>query len=302
MSDFNHPFWSIAIAALTLIGIVGCLVLLWLTAKDKSTNDPKLGTGHVWDQDLREMNNPLPLWWVGLFVITIVFSLVYLLEYPGLGAYKGLGNWSSTAEHKADVEQAQRELAPLYNKFTALPVQTLAGDSQAMAIGGRLFLANCAQCHGSDGRGSPGFPNLADQDWLWGGTPEKIKASITQGRVGAMPALGAAVGSSEDVKNLAHYVLSLSASPHDSVRAGLGRSKFSVCAACHGVDGSGNQELGAPNLRDKIWLHGWGEGAIINIVNNGKTNTMPAQRLSDAQIHLLSAYVWGLSNSANARQ
>jgi cytochrome c oxidase cbb3-type subunit 3 len=169
-----------------------------------------------------------------------------------------------------------------------------------MAIGERLFLNNCAQCHGSDARGSKGFPNLADSDWLHGGTPDKIKESITLGRTGVMPPMAAAVGTPEDVKNVANYVLSLSGSPHDSVRAGLGKSKFTACAACHGMGGVGNPAMGAPNLADKVWLHGYGQEAIISIINTGRTNQMPAQqgRLTEAQIHVLASYVWGLSNKS----
>ncbi len=167
-----------------------------------------------------------------------------------------------------------------------------------MGVGERLFMNNCAQCHGSDARGSKGFPNLADADWLHGGSPDKIRETITGGRRGQMPPMAAAVGTPDDVKNVANYVLSLSNSPHDSVRAQLGKAKFTACAACHGMDGKGNQALGAPNLTDDVWLHGWGEQAVMNMVNNGKVNEMPAQsgKLTDAQIHVLATYVWGLSN------
>ena len=169
-----------------------------------------------------------------------------------------------------------------------------------MAIGERLFANNCATCHGADARGSKGFPNLTDHDWLYGGTPEKIVETITDGRQGTMPPIAAAVGNSDDVRNVANYVLSLSGSPHDSIAASKGRAKFAVCAACHGADGKGNQALGAPNLTDAIWLHGWGEEAIVAMVTNGKTNVMPAHgsRLTPQQIHVLAAYVWGLSNQA----
>ena len=157
-------------------------------------------------------------------------------------------------------------------------------------------------CHGSDARGSKGFPNLTDADWLHGGSPEKIKETLVQGRTGVMPPMAAAVGSPEDVRNVAHYVLSLSGSPHDSLRASLGKSKFGACAACHGMDGKGNQALGAPNLTDDVWLHGWGENAIVAMINNGKTNQMPAQahKLTEGQIHVLTSYVWGLSNAKTA--
>jgi cytochrome c oxidase cbb3-type subunit 3 len=178
--------------------------------------------------------------------------------------------------------------------------EQLAADPKAMAIGERLFMNNCAQCHGSDARGSTGFPNLTDGDWLHGGTPDKIIETITKGRIGTMPPMAAAVGTPDDVKNVAHYVLSLSGSPHDSLRASLGKSKFGVCAACHGMDGKGNQAIGAPNLSDDTWLHGWGESAIMAMVNNGKTNQMPAQadKLTPEQIQVLASYVWGLSNGA----
>jgi cytochrome c oxidase cbb3-type subunit 3 len=179
-----------------------------------------------------------------------------------------------------------------------MPVERIAGDPKAMAIGERLFMNNCAQCHGSDARGSKGFPDLTDSDWLHGGKPEQIVHSITKGWVADMPPMAAAVGSPEDVKNLAQYVLSLSGRATDSVRAGLGRSKFTACAACHGIGGVGNQDIGAPRLNDDIWLHGFGEDAIVAMINNGKHNVMPAQegRLSEAQIKVLASYVWGFSN------
>ncbi|TWO72694.1 cytochrome-c oxidase, cbb3-type subunit III [Caenimonas sedimenti] len=298
MSDFNHAFWSIAVAATTLVGIAACLLLLWITSRKKVAASSDNTTGHVWDGDLTEMNNPLPMWWVWLFIGTIVFSLLYLVAYPGLGTYEGELKWSTRGEYEAEMAQADKALAPLYAQFTARKPEELAGDAPAMAIGERLFMNNCAQCHGSDARGSKGFPNLTDTDWLHGGSPGQVAESITKGRTGAMPPMAAAVGTTDDVKNVAHYVLSLSNAPHDSLRAQLGKSKFSACAACHGATGKGNPALGAPNLADDVWLHGWGEQAIIDIVNHGKTSAMPAQsgKLTDAQIHVLGAYVWGLSN------
>ncbi len=300
MSDFTDPFWSIYITVFTVAGIVSCLLLLWFSGKAKAMTASDNTTGHVWDGDLREMNNPLPRWWAWLFVITVVFALVYLALYPGLGQYAGKLGWSEKDQYEKEVAKGAAEVAPLYAKFSAMTVEDTARDPQAQAIGERLFMNNCAQCHGSDARGGKGFPNLTDSDWLHGGTPDKIVETITKGRIGQMPPMAAAVGSADDVKNVANYVLSLSGSPHDSVRAALGKSKFSVCAACHGNDGKGNQALGAPNLTDDIWLHGYGENAIIAMVNNGKTNQMPAQadKLSEAQIHVLASYVWGLSNLA----
>ncbi len=298
MSDFNSDFWSIFVSVVSAISIAACLLLLWVTARKKVPFQSDNTTGHVWDEDLREMNNPLPLWWVGLFILTVLFSIGYLVVYPGMGSYKGTLGWTQVGEYDAEVVQANRELEPLYAQFTALPPEKLAGNTQAMAVGERLFMNNCAQCHGSDARGSKGFPNLTDGDWLHGGSPEKIAETLHKGRIGMMPPMAAGVGTPDDVKNVANYVLSLSGSPHDSLRAALGKSKFGVCAACHGVGGKGNPALGAPNLSDDIWLHGWGEAAIVAMVNNGKTNQMPAQTttLTEAQIRVLTSYVWGLSN------
>jgi cytochrome c oxidase cbb3-type subunit 3 len=299
MSDFTSNFWSLYVAGIALFGIVACLLLLYFSGKAKAMTDSDNTTGHVWDGDLREMNNPLPRWWVGLFLITIVFALAYLALYPGLGNSAGKLNWSSSEQYNAEMAKANQALEPLYAKYASMAPQDVAKDPQAMAIGDRLFMNNCAQCHGSDARGSKGFPNLTDRDWLHGGSPEKINETLVNGRNGLMPPMAAAVGSPEDVRNLAHYVLSLSNSPHDSLRASLGKSKFGACAACHGSDGKGNQAMGAPNLTDDIWLHGWGENAIVSMITNGKVNQMPAQagKLTDAQLHVLASYVWGLSNN-----
>jgi cytochrome c oxidase cbb3-type subunit III len=299
MSDFVNDGWSIFVAAGVVLGLVFCVVILMIASRRKvMANDNT--TGHTWDVDLREMNNPLPRWWVGLFIITVAFAVVYLVLYPGLGSKAGVLNWTSSSAHAADLERWRAQMSTTYAKYTAMPAAELVKDEGAMAVGERLFANYCAQCHGADGRGSKGFPNLADGDWLYGGTHEKIIQSITAGRQGNMPALGAAVGSAEDVRNLANYVLSLSGSPHDSVAAQLGKPKFAVCSACHGPEGKGMEAVGAPNLTDKIWLHGWGEQAIVNIITQGKVNVMPAQggRLSVDQIYVLAAYVQSLSTSS----
>ena len=190
-------------------------------------------------------------------------------------------------------------MAQVYGAYAQQPAEALSRDERAMAIGQRLFINNCSACHGSDARGSKGFPNLTDDDWLHGGTPEKIEETITLGRTGVMPPMAAAVGTATDVHNVANYVMSLSGDPHDAIAAAAGKPKFVICAACHGADGKGNPAIGAPNLTDKIWLHGSGEAAIVAMINQGKTNVMPAQagRLTPAQIHLLASYVWSLSQS-----
>ena len=303
MSDFTSNFWSVYVAGITLVSILACALLLWFSGKAKAMTANDNTTGHVWDGDLREMNNPLPRWWVWLFIITIVFGIAYLVMYPVLGTFGGKLGWSQADQYKAEVEKGDREVAPLYAKFAAMKPEDVSRDPQAQGIGERLFMNNCSQCHGSDARGAKGIPNLTDGDWLHGGTPEVITDTLTKGRLGNMPPMAAAVGSADDVKNVANYVLSLSSSANDSVRANLGKEKFAVCAACHGMDGKGNPALGAPNLTDNIWLHGSGEGAIIAMINNGKVNQMPAQadRLTVGQIQVLAAYVWGLSNNSKAK-
>ncbi|ABX35416.1 MULTISPECIES: cytochrome-c oxidase, cbb3-type subunit III [Delftia] len=302
MSDFVNNFWSIYVTAITLGGIIGCLLLLYLTARKKVVPSADNTTGHVWDEDLRELNNPMPKWWMWLFIITSVFGFAYLAAYPGLGSFAGKLGWTQLGAYENEMAKARADLEPLYAKFTSMSTEDMAKDPQAMAIGERLFMNNCAQCHGSDARGGKSFPNLTDGDWLHGGTPEKIRETITGGRIGIMPPMAAAVGTPDDVRNLSHYVLSLSGSPHDSLKASLGKSKFTACAACHGMDGKGNQALGAPNLTDDIWLHGWGEAAITAMINNGKHNEMPAQKdkLTEAQIAVLASYVWGMSHKDGA--
>ena len=300
MSDFTSNFWHLFVAGVTVVSIVACLILLWISGTTKVNPSSDNTTGHVWDEDLREMNNPLPRWWIYLFIITCIFGFIYAALYPTLGSFQGTLGWSSSGQHGDEVKKAVAASEPLYAGFRQKTPEQLAADTQAMAVGERLFMNNCAQCHGSDARGSKSFPNLSDSDWLWGGTPDAIKTTLTEGRQGVMPPMAAAVGSAEDVRNLAQYVLSLSGSPHDSIQASLGKSKFGACAACHGMDGKGNTAMGAPNLTDNVWLHGWGADAIIKMVSEGKHNVMPAQKgkLTEDQIHVLTAYVWGLSNNA----
>jgi len=299
MSDFFHSGWSIFVAAATVLSLLWCLWLLWVASQRKvMANDNT--TGHVWDVDLKEMNNPLPRWWLWLFIITVLFAGIYLALYPGLGRFPGTLGWTSVGQYKTEQQRAQEQIAQIFARFKGKTAEELAKDSSAMGIGERLFGNNCAQCHGSDARGSKGFPNLTAGTWLWGGSPETIAETITKGRIGVMPPLAAAVGTAEDVRNLANYVLSLSGSAHNSAAAQLGKPKFVVCAACHGPAGKGNPTLGAPDLTDKVWLHGWGEAAIVSIVTSGKNNVMPAfgERLSTEQIHVLAAYVWSLSQTA----
>lgn len=307
MSDFTSEFWPWYVGAISVISILACVLLLWIAGK--TTVKSRLGqsddktTGHVWDEDLRELNNPLPRWWMWLFMLTVIFSLLYLAIFPGLGSYKGLLNWSSTdTEHKEDEAQLRAKVAPLYAEFSALSATVLAKNTNAMALGERLFMNNCSQCHGSDARGSKSYPNLTNANAAWLGQRgmEHVVNTVTNGRNGVMPPMGAAVGDEAAITQVAHYVLSLSGSPHNEVKAYGGKKLFSACAACHGVDGKGNKALGAPNLTDDYWLHGWGEEAIVSSIKYGRNNVMPAQanKLTADQIHVVAAYVLSLSASS----
>lgn len=299
MSDFVSEFWSVYIAAITVISIVGCGIFLKKFSIKRVAEQVET-TGHVWDQDLAEYDHPLPRWWVWLFYITIVFSLIYLALFPGLGSYPGWLQWSSKGKYDAEVAEANARFGPLYDKFLKQDLQAVAADPEARQTGQRLFLTYCAQCHGSDGGGAKGFPSLRDNDWLWGGDPETIKTTIRGGRSGVMPPYGGqpdAVGGAAGAKELAHYVLSLSDSPHDGALAAKGKGKFlTVCVACHTPAGTGMVALGAPNLTDKVWLYGGSEKALIETIVKGRNGVMPAHKelLSDAKIHLLAAYVLGL--------
>jgi cytochrome c oxidase cbb3-type subunit 3 len=302
MADFTNGFWGIYITLLTLLGIFGCALLLWLQSKNRvvavDQNGQTATTGHSWDEGLTELNNPMPRWWMWLFYITIVFGLIYLVLYPGLGTFAGKLGWKSSGEYQAELQKADAEYGPLFEKYRQQDLKMVAADPQAHAIGERLFLTYCAQCHGSDARGNKGFPNLTDNDWLYGGAPEVIKTTIMAGRTGMMPPMAQALGSDKDVENVAHYVLSLSGSTSDPIKTVFGKSKFGACAACHGTDGRGNQALGAPNLTDKIWLYGGSADSIMETIRKGRINTMPAfgEFLGEAKVHVLAAYVWSLSN------
>jgi len=303
VSDFINSGWSLFVAGVVGLGLLFCVFILAVASKRKvMANDNT--TGHVWDENLQELNNPLPRWWMGLFIITIVFACTYLALYPGFGSNQGKLGWSSKGQYELEKQRAQEALKPVYARFVDMPVEALAADKQAMGIGERLFANNCAVCHGADAHGSKGFPNLTDNDWLGGdGSLAYIQKTIIEGRQGMMPVMAPAVGSPEDMHNVANYVLSLSGSPHNNIAAQLGKAKFGVCAACHGADGKGNQAIGAPNLTDKVWLHGWGEDAIVAMITNGKTNVMPQHgtRFTPEQIRVLGAYVWSLSHKAGAQ-
>jgi cytochrome c oxidase cbb3-type subunit 3 len=301
MSDFVSSFWNIYVVGIVLVSVIGCGVFLW--SQSSATHVEGATTGHVWDEDLQEFSNPLPSWWRWLFYITIVFSLFYLAMYPGLGTYQGQFNWSSTGQYDGEMKKADDQYGPVFKKFQSQDIMAVAANSEAKEMGQRLFLTYCSQCHGSDAKGARGFPNLADSDWLFGGTPDQIKESILKGRDAMMPAKGVKPDLNGDqIKDLASYVRSLSGLASDSIRAQRGKELFApACAACHGPDGKGILGL-APNLTDKVWLYGSSEETIVETITKGRTNRMPAfgEFLGDAKVHLLTAYVYGLGGGVKA--
>lgn len=295
-------FWSLWIIGLTSTNLA---LLLWVLLANRKVairddQDPANNTtGHVYD-GIEEYDNPLPRWWFNLFIGTFIFAGIYLLLYPGMGAFPGLWGWTSEGELRQHQAQAEERYADRFGVYANTPLEELAQDPQANRMGQRLFANNCAVCHGSDGGGAYGFPNLTDNDWLWGGSPEQIKKSITDGRRGVMPAWGSALGE-QGVADVAEYVLSLSGRDHDAAAAERGVRPFAqFCSTCHGPQGKGNQMLGAPNLTNDIWLYGGEARDIRQTIRDGRTGVMPAQRemLREDRIHLLAAYVYSLSLEA----
>ena len=298
MSDFVNGFWGYYVGGIALLGIFWCLWLIFSQRKWLGVSTVKVeDTGHVWDGNLREMNNPVPRWWTIMYVGMCFFGLGYLVLYPGLGAYKGTLGFTTAQEVKQDQAQLDASVAPIYARFAKMDIPAIAKDPEARVIGQRLFLNNCAQCHGSDAKGAPSFPNLVDGDSLYGRTPEAIQATITLGRNGIMPAFKDSIDPAT-AGDIAQYVRSLSGLAADQIRNVRGKREFmNSCVACHGPDGKGNKALGAPNLTDDVWLYGSSEATIVNGILNGRNNRMPAQEanLTTEQIRLLTAFVWGLS-------
>ncbi|HRE17675.1 MAG TPA: cytochrome-c oxidase, cbb3-type subunit III [Rhodocyclaceae bacterium] len=297
MSDFVSEFWNFYVVIIVLGSIIACAVLLYSQSKANVTQGKTMG--HVWDEDLEEYNNALPKWWSWLFYITIVFALGYLVLFPGLGSYPGVLKWTSVGQHAQEVSKADEASKPLFDKYLAMDIPAVAADKQAMEMGKRLYMTYCVQCHGADAKGSKGFPNLADNDWLYGGDPAKIKESILNGRQGMMPPhahLGA-----DTIKDLAHYVRSLSGIGNDGIRITKGKAAFTSagCIGCHGPDAKGNPALGAPNLTDDVWLYSRTEATVIETITQGRQNRMPAWKdfLGEGKVHVLAAYVYGLSQA-----
>ena len=292
--------WSIFVIVLTLGNILGCLWLLWWTSRSRPEQTTTETTGHTWDGDLEELNNPLPRWWLWLFYITIIFSVVYLILYPGLGSYEGTLGWTQEKRYEEESARIEARQAEFFAQFDGMEIPALATNDEARDIGQRIYANNCAVCHGSDGRGATGFPNLADDAWLYGGQPQQVLASIRNGRNGVMPALGGALGGEQGIAEVSAYVWQLNGREPNEAMAALvapGEQRYkTVCAACHGADGKGNIAMGAPDLTDDAWLYGGSYDAIRKSVRNGRQGKMPAhdKLLSDDEIRLVAAYVYGL--------
>lgn len=286
-------FWSGWIILLTSIMIIATV---WVLFGNRYRTGEEETTGHIYD-GIEEYDNPLPAWWLWMFVLSIVFAIGYLIVFPGLGNYKGTLDWSQKSRYEAEVAEANATYGPIYQRYAAMKIEDVASDSEAMRMAGRLFGDNCAQCHGSDGRGSRGYPNLTDQNWLWGGEPAQIEASITHGRQGGMPGWEAAL-EPQGVNEVAEYILNISGRQADAEMVSAGEQHYKVyCVACHGPSGKGNSAIGAPNLTDDSWLYGGSRMQIRTSVAKGRSGVMPAQAelLYPEKIHLLAAYVYSLS-------
>ena len=292
--------WSLYVTLITLTFVIGACWLVWWQRKGTpgvAAGDPM---GHSFD-GIVELNNPLPRWWLGIFVGSIVFSIVYLVLYPGLGSWTGVLGWSSHLQHETEVKEVEAKYGPIYDRYAAMAIPDLMHEEAALRIGSRIFANNCSRCHGSDARGGVGFPNLTDGDWLFGEEPNVIETTITGGRIGAMPAFAPAIGGEAGIPAVVAYVRSLSGHSGDPALIEQGKAKFAtVCFACHGADGKGNEMLGAPNLTDNIWLFGGTPDDIAFGLRNGRTSQMPAHAdlLDKRQIHLVAAYVYSLSHGA----
>ncbi len=298
-------FWSWYVVILTTGTLLALTWLIFATRKGQRSDTTDQTVGHVYD-GIEEYDNPLPRWWFMLFVGTIIFAVGYLVLYPGMGNWKGIlpgydGGWTSTKQYEREITKADDKYGPIFSKYAAMSIEEVAKDEQALKMGGRLFASNCSVCHGSDAKGSHGFPNLTDNDWIWGGDTETIKLTIMKGRNAAMPGWEAALGN-DGIKNVTGYVRSLSGLKNpEGVDLEAGQKSFNtMCVACHGADAKGNLMLGAPNLSDKIWLYGSSFAQVQQTIRHGRNGQMPAQEdfLGNDKVHLLAAYVYSLSHGA----
>lgn len=290
-------FWSWYIIVLTVVFLVLITWVLFATRKGQRPDQTNDTTGHAYD-GIEELDNPLPRWWFMLFVATMVFSVIYLILYPGMGKFPGVLGWTQVNQYEREVERAETQFAPIFAKYRDMPIEEVAKDDAALRIGQRLFATNCSVCHGADARGAFGFPDLTDNDWLWGGEPEQILTTLRQGRQATMAAWLPVIGES-GVRNTAGYIRSLSGLDPEDTDVEAGRAVFATnCVACHGPDAKGNHLLGAPNLTDDVWLYGSSMLQVQHSIRAGRNGNMPAQaHLGDDRLHMLASYVYSLSQN-----
>ena len=288
-------FWSYWVIVLTVVTIVGISWILFANRKREAQSSEKT-TGHVYDE-IEEYDNPLPAWWFYMFVITIVWGIGYLIIYPGMGNFAGVLGWTQIGQYEQQVAAADEKYRDMRDRYLALPVEEIAVDPAVRKMGMRMFANNCAQCHGADAKGAYGFPNLTDDDWIYGGDAATIKATLVNGRQAVMPAWGDVIGD-QGIKDVTQYLLRLNGRDSDAAQADAGETVFKTyCVACHGADGTGNQAMGAPNLTNGVWLYGGSEEQIAQTLRAGRNGVMPAFKdtLSEDKIHILTAYVYGLN-------
>ena len=293
-------FWHWYVIIITIGTILGCFWLLQWTKGVSNRDEEGEGTGttgHVWDEDLVELNNPLPRWWLQLFYITIAFAFIYMVLFGGLGNIGGFLGWTQEGQYEQEMQTASEAQEVIFARYREMDNETLIADADANSTGQRLFANNCAMCHGSDGAGARGFPNLTDDDWLYGDNFDTIMQTLENGRSGAMPVMVAGLDETA-LGELVVYVQSMAGQKADPEMAANGKKNFDMlCVACHGPDGSGNQALGAPRLNDQIWLYGGEPETIRETLTKGRNGKMPAFKdtLSEDQRRLIAAYVLSLS-------
>lgn len=271
-------------------------------------------TGHSWD-GIKELNNPLPRWWLWTLYGTIVFALGYVIAYPAIpglnSASKGQFQWSSRGDVRQELAVVEQNRQSMNEKIASMDLTAILADQDvrnyAVSAGSSMFKVYCSQCHGSGAQGGPGFPNLNDDSWLWGGTPEQILQTITHGvrdtasaetRESQMPAFGKdAILTAKQISQVTQHVLQMAALDHVAEEASAGAAIYTEnCAACHGEVGQGKQDLGAPQLNDAIWFYGNSSEQIANQVKVPKHGMMPSWqgRLGDSKVKQLAAYVLSL--------
>ncbi|MDZ7643119.1 MAG: cytochrome-c oxidase, cbb3-type subunit III [Woeseiaceae bacterium] len=289
--------WSWYVAIGTIASLLACFWLIFWTNRQRQSDEAiREAEAHVWDEDIRELNNPLPMWWLWLFVLTLIWGVGYFALYPSLVVYDGALGWSQEEQYERQMAAAEERYGPVFARYGAMPVEELVNNPEALEIGASLYANYCSQCHGANALGAPGFPNLTDDNWNWGNSPAAIEQTLKNGRRGIMPALGSALQTDEAVNQMVNYVRGM-VDGQDTSSPAHGRY-MTLCIACHGPDGGGVQAMGAPALNDDTWLYGSSPAAVRTSIVEGRTGVMPAHQalLGDDRIRILAAYVLSLSD------